>query len=114
MAISFPRSADPPLDAAAVDWAIRGGILCINDADELCRRVLTTSSGHVTTAPAVPAILEKGKEKELVSQSCSGICVQLNLLNSLNSLLQSIQDYYRNLPKIILSVSSENKNLQQL
>ena len=81
VAISFPRSADPPLDAAAaVDWAIRGGILCINDADELCRRVLTTSSGHVTTAPAVPAILGRGKEKELVSQWCSGLCVQLNLL----------------------------------
>lgn len=24
---------------------------------ELCRRVLTTSSGHVTTAPTVPAVL---------------------------------------------------------
>lgn len=32
------------------------GTLWINDADELCRRVFTTSNGHVTTAPAVPAI----------------------------------------------------------
>lgn len=32
--------------------AIRGGC---KKADELCRRVLTTSRGHVTTAPTVPA-----------------------------------------------------------
>lgn len=47
--ISLPRSSE-------ADEAIRGGKLWINDADELCKRVLTTSSGHVTTAPAVPAI----------------------------------------------------------
>lgn len=35
--------------------AIRGGC---KKADELCRRVLTTSRGHVTTAPTVPATLK--------------------------------------------------------
>lgn len=45
------------LPSGDADEAIRGGILLwINGADELCKRVLTTSSGHVTTAPAVPAI----------------------------------------------------------
>lgn len=45
---------------------IRGGTL-MNEADELWRRVLTTSSGHVTTAPAVPAILEREKRNNIVS-----------------------------------------------
>lgn len=37
---------DPPFEN-------RGG----RKADELCKRVLTTSNGHVTTAPTVPATL---------------------------------------------------------
>lgn len=38
----------------------RGG----KNADELCRRVLTTSNGHVTTAPTVPATLQRQKRKK--------------------------------------------------
>lgn len=34
---------------------IRGG--GVRKADELCKRVLTTSNGHVTIAPTVPATL---------------------------------------------------------
>lgn len=33
-------------------------------ADELCKRVLTTSNGHVTIAPTVPATLEINSQKQ--------------------------------------------------
>ncbi|KAI9584088.1 hypothetical protein GQX74_010423 [Glossina fuscipes] len=38
----------------------RGGV---KKAVELCNRVLTTSRGHVTTAPTVPAVLQTNKEE---------------------------------------------------
>lgn len=38
----------------------RGG----KKADELCNRVFTTSNGHVTTAPTVPATLEIKQKKK--------------------------------------------------
>lgn len=44
-------------DAFVVELlSIRGGV---KNAVELCKRVLTTSNGHVTTAPTVPAVLKK-------------------------------------------------------
>uniref|UniRef100_A0A1A9VXM1 Uncharacterized protein n=1 Tax=Glossina austeni TaxID=7395 RepID=A0A1A9VXM1_GLOAU len=38
----------------------RGGV---KKAVELCNRVLTTSRGHVTTAPTVPAVLQTNKKE---------------------------------------------------
>lgn len=45
----WPPFAGPPAFSAT-----RAGVM---KAVELCRRVLTTSNGHVTTAPTVPAEL---------------------------------------------------------
>lgn len=42
---------------------------------ELCKRVLTTSKGHVTTAPTVPAVLEKKQKKIIIIAIYTYVCM---------------------------------------
>lgn len=46
-------ASDDEFTVVVPDNKSRGG----KNADELCNRVLTTSRGHVATAPTVPATL---------------------------------------------------------
>lgn len=56
---------DVEFDVPPLISPIRGA--CKN-AEELCNRVLTTSNGHVTTAPTVPAVLLSEREREQINR----------------------------------------------
>lgn len=67
-----PAAAPAPLPAASELFAdtcnrplvpFEGCCVGMKPAELLCRRVLTTSRGHVTTAPTVPAVLNNKKGK---------------------------------------------------
>jgi hypothetical protein len=54
----------------ARESAIFGLFKWIGINEELCNRVLTTSRGHVTTAPAVPATLQLKNLKKINLEFC--------------------------------------------